>query len=246
MTKRTVRTGLLSLFFLLVPSASLMAQQRIAVDVTTRQLQNKRVLRTERQIFFSNNGNTVVHYTHPQEYVVVSNRLGEMQIYQPSANEVMIMQDREAVAQMETFLFFVSGDCSDLNLTKLGFMRKSLKKDGERLVATYEPTMPEDKIYSKVVVVTQDRKPIYSAFYGTDGKVLKKYYYSHYSNLTSYTFPTRITQISFGSHGDSTIVREEYGNIRTSDFGKEAMFDYSVPADARRVTPFDDKRKRKK
>ena len=68
--------------------------------------------------------------------------------------------------------------------------------------------------------------------------MVKKTYYSHYVELPMITFPTLVTQISYDGRGDSIIRREEYRNVRTKDFPKDALFDYKVPADARRVTPF--------
>lgn len=238
LTKRTVRHGLLSLFFSVALLSTAVAQQRISMNITTRQAYKGKMLRMERELYYNSNGTVVVHYTRPEEYYVTSNKVGELSVYQPKVGEVMMMYDKETINQMETFMFFLTGDCSDLNLTKLGFIRKGSKKENGRLVTTYEPTSLEDKHFSKVVVVTENRRPIYSAFYDTGGKIVKKCYYAQYQEYALVTFPTKITQISYGDAGDSIVRREEYTNIKTSDFGSKALFNYTIPANARRVDPF--------
>lgn len=241
-TKRTILLGLLSLFLLVSFCSTAVAQRRLSMDITTKQAANGKLLRVERHLYYNSNGNLVVHYTYPTEYYVTSNKIGELSVYQPTSNEVMMMYDKDAMNMMETFMFFASNNYSDLNLTKLGFVRKEAKKENGRVITTYEPTSLEDKHISKVVVVTTDRKPIYSAFYDNGGKIVKKNYYSQYQEYATLTFPTKITQISYGNVGDSVIKREEYTNIKTSDFGSGALFNYTIPTNAKRVNPFDKKK----
>lgn len=215
------------------------AQNRIMADVTARQVHKGKSLRVERQVFYSANGSLVVHYTYPQEYYMITNRIGETSVYQPKANEVMQINDQSVNSENEMISVFMSPNYSDLGLTKLGFVLSKIEKDGADQVKTYTPTHMDDKAISKVVVVCRDGNPIYCAFYDQAGNITKKTYYSHYVELPVMTFPTMVTQIAYDSKGDSVIKREEYKNIRTKDFPKDALFDYRVPTNAKRVSPFD-------
>lgn len=215
------------------------AQQRISADITTRQVANNKVIRIERQLFYTVGGDLVVHYTRPQEYYMKSNRLGEMVIYLPATNEVTMINDKDMAEQSELMMLFFSPDRANLNLTRMGFVLQKTEKQGKRIVKTFVPTLLEDKIFSKVVLVTENNQPIYCAFYDKASTIVKKTYYSQYTTLPSVSFPTRITQISYNGVGDSVIRREEYKNIKTSGFAPNAPFNYQVPANARRVTPFD-------
>lgn len=219
------------------------AQSRISADVTIRQLNNKKVVRVEKSLFFSSNGNLVVHFTYPQEYYMVSNSLGETSVYQPAVNEVMQMNDKSFTSRSDIFALFLTQDFSELNLTQSGFLLKETKKEGDKVVRTYTPTMKEDKGISRVVVVLRNNQPIYCGYYNVKDKLMRKTYYSRYVTFPNYSFPTSITQISYDAKGDSVVRKEEYKNIKTSDFGADALFDWRVPKDARRVSPYDAKKK---
>ncbi len=232
-----VLRGLLPLFFVLLCGTA-SAQNRLSADVTARQVHKGKSMRVEKQVFYSANGNLVVHYTYPQEYFLVTNRLGETSVYQPKAGEVMQMNDRSVTSETELLSLFMSPSYADLGLTKLGFVLAKVEKEGADKVMTYTPTHIDDKAFSRAVVVLRDGNPIYCAFYDQSGSMVKKTYYSHYVELPVMTFPTMVTQISYDGKGDSIIRREEYRNIRTKDFPADALFDYKVPANARRVTPF--------
>ena len=229
--------GLLPLFFVLSVNV-VVAQNRLMADVKVRQVHKGKVIRVEKQVFYSSNGNLVVHFTYPQEYFMVTNRVGETSVYQPKAGEVMQMNDRSMSSETEMLAVFMSPSYADLGLTKLGFVLGKVEKQGSDQVKTYTPTQVDDKAIKKVVVVCRDGNPIYCAFYSQSDQIVKKTYYSHYVELPAMTFPTLVTQISYDGKGDSVIRREEYKNIRTKDFPKDALFDYRVPANAKRVKPF--------
>lgn len=229
--------GLLPLFFVLSVNV-VVAQNRLMADVKVRQVHKGKVIRVEKQVFYSSNGNLVVHFTYPQEYFMVTNRVGETSVYQPKAGEVMQMNDRSMSSETEMLAVFMSPSYADLGLTRLGFVLSKVERDGNDQVSTYTPTHVDDKAISHAVVVCRDGNPIYCAFYDQSGNITKKTYYSRYVTLPAMTFPTMVTQIAYDHAGDSVIRREEYLNIRTKDFPTGALFDYRVPANARRVTPF--------
>ena len=229
--------GLLPFFFIVL-CGSAVAQSRLSADVTVRQVHKGKAMRVEKQVFYSSNGNLVVHFTKPQEYYMITNRLGETSVYQPKVNEVMQVNDQAMSTEGELLAVFMSPSYADLGLTRLGFVLSKVEKDGADQVKTYTPTHINDKAIKKVVVVCRDGNPIYCAFYNQSDQVMKKTYYSRYVELPVMTFPTLVTQIAYDNKGDSVIKREEYTNIRTKDFPSDALFDYRVPANARRVSPF--------
>ena len=153
-----------------------------------------------------------------------------------------MINDKEMAEQSEVMMQFFSPDRANLNLTRMGFVLQKTEKQDNRIVKTFVPTMLEDKIYSKVVLVTENNQPIYCAFYDKASTIVKKTFYSQYISLPKVSFPTRITQISYNGVGDSIIRREEYKNVKSSGFAADAPFNFQVPATARRVNPFDVKR----
>ncbi len=230
---------LVSFFVFVTCNMLLVAQVKLSADVTTRQLYNDKVIRIEKQMFFSSNGNLVVHYTYPQEYYMITNSFGEASIYQPDVNEVVQINDKSLSSQNEFIMLFLTPAYRDLNLTNIGFVLNDMQKDGGRIVKTFYPEKKSDTIFAKAVVVSEKNNPIYSAFYNKDDKILKKTYYSDYVTYPNISFPSVITQISYDLvKGDSVIKKEEYKNIKTKDFNNNALFEYKVPKNAKRVEPY--------
>lgn len=213
----------------------------MSAHVTSQQVANNRSIRVERELYYTVGGDLVIHYTYPKEYYMKSNRLGEMAIYQPASNEVTLYNDPETATQTEVFLVFLSPDRTNLNLTRLGFVLQKVEKAGKRVIKTYTPTHSQDKSYAQAVVVLEDNKPIYCAFYDQSLNIVKKTFYSQYTTLPFLTFPTRITQIAYNGTGDSIVRREEYKDIQTSSFPSDAPFDFQIPTHAQRVSPFEKK-----
>lgn len=233
----TTPRGLLPFSLFLLLALPLAAQGRLSADVTIRQVHNGKSIRVEKQLFYSAAGNLVVHYTYPQEYYMLTNTLGEMQVYQPAAGEVMQVADAEFSSQSEFFALFLRPDYADLGLVRAGFALREVKREGKDQIKTYRPANLDSRNIGRVVVVCRDGKPIYSAFYDHADLLVRKVYYSRYTTLPSFTFPTSVTQISYNAAGDSVIKKEEYRNVRTSGFAPDAPFDFQVPANARRVAP---------
>ncbi len=215
-----------------------MAQNRLSADVTVRQVNKGKSMRVEKQVFYSTNGNMVVHFTYPQEYYMITNRLGETSVYQPAANEVMQINDHSMSTETEMLTVFLSPNYIDLGLTGQGFVLGKVEKEGKDQIRTYTPTRVDDKAIKKVTVVCRDGNPIYCAFFDQSDHIIKKTYYSRYFEQSVFSFPSLVTQISYDTKGDSIIRREEYKNIRTKDFPSSALFDYKVPANAKRVNPY--------
>lgn len=188
-------------------------------------------------MFYNANGNLVVHFTYPQQYYVITNRLGETTLYQPEANEVIQLNDQSITSEDEMIAIFMTPNYSDLGLTKLGFVLHKVERKGQDQISTYLPTTSNDKGIQKATIVCRGGNPIYCAFYDHDGLLTRKTYYSRYQDFAALTLPTLVTQIAYDGTGDSVIKREEYHNIRTSNFAADALFDFSIPANAKRVNP---------
>ena len=218
--------------------SDLFAQTQISADVSVRQLYNNKVLRVEKQLFFTSNGDLVVHYTYPQEYYMITNSLGETSVYHPATNEVMYMSDAALSSQSEVFSLFTSSASSDLNLTNMGFTLQSTEKEDANIIKIFVSDNSVQKDIRKAKLVCRKNRPIYCAFYSDKDKISKKTYFSDYITLPNFSFPTVITQISYGSKGDSVIMKEEFKNIKTDNFTDDALFRYTVPKGAKRVNPY--------
>ena len=213
------------------------AQTRVAADVTIQQAHKGKSVRVEKQVYYNANGSLVVHFTYPTQYYVITNRLGETSVYQPQTNEVMQMNDASVSSEDEMIALFMTPNYTDLGLQQLGFVLNKVERKGGDQIGTYVPTGNNSRDISRAVVVCREGNPIYCAFYDHDGLMTRKTYYSRYTEFRTFTMPTLVTQIAYNGLGDSVIKREEYRNIRTEGFGSESLFDFTIPNNAKRVSP---------
>jgi hypothetical protein len=174
----------------------------------------------------------VTHHYYPVEFIKMSNRLGESKIYFPSTNSVTIQQSQSLSTTNELLYYFVNNRISDLGLAKEGFklVRTSHEED---LIVTLWQAPPTLKIINQIKIVFKEMLPIYAEYISTTGEIMKKIYYSRYSDFKTFMLPMRITEISFENKTDSTIKRSVFSNVMTSDFPVNNYFDFKIPDDAK-------------
>ena len=68
--------------------------KRIMAHMESEKLISGKKIVIRGDVFYSqSDGRMVVHYTYPQDYFFVSNTKGEVQLYLPEANQVMIQRN---------------------------------------------------------------------------------------------------------------------------------------------------------
>lgn len=218
---------------LLLCSLPLAAQRRASADVEVKTLTENNVVTVTKSVYCSNNGRLVSNFHTPAEYIVVTNAMGECQYYFPSSNEVLADNSGAVVSSDELLSVFLFGRIEDLGVSLSGYMLQSTEYLPDGLVKKTYRTMKTELPPVCEIVYNQDYLPIYNAVIGQDGRILSKSYYSRYETYGYSPFPLRTTQILYNSPKDSTIVRTIYSNVRLD--GDDAMFDFTVPQNAKPV-----------
>jgi len=176
-------------------------------------------------------GTFVAHYLEPMEFVKITNRKGEMKIYFPKTNKVSVQQNFYFSSENELLHYFVNNRIDDLGLRKEGFRMSDSRYDENYLVTTWAP--PEGmKVISKVELVFENMIPIYASYFGKDGKIIRKIYYSDYYKDHRLLLPKRITEISYTSEKDSTIKRTIFSDIRQNGAVDDDYMNFKIPDDA--------------
>ena len=176
-------------------------------------------------------GTFVAHYLEPMEFVKITNRKGEMKIYFPKTNKVSVQQDFYFSSENELLHYFVNNRLDDLGLRKEGFRMSDSRYDENYLVTTWAP--PEGmKVISKVELVFENMIPIYASYFGKDGKIIRKIYYSDYYKDHRLLLPKRITEITYTSEKDSTIKRTIFSDIRQNGSVDADYMNFKIPDDA--------------
>jgi hypothetical protein len=174
----------------------------------------------------------VTHHYYPVEFIKMSNRLGESKIYFPSTNSITIQQSQSLSTTNELLYYFVNNRISDLGLLKEGFKLVRTSHEEDMMVTLWQAP-PTLKMINQIKIVFKEMLPIYAEYISTTGEIMKKIYYSRYSDFKTFMLPMRITEISFENKNDSTIKRSVFSNVRTSDFPDNNYFDFKIPDDAK-------------
>lgn len=211
--------------------------RRIMAHMESEKLISGKKIVIRGDVFYSqNDGKMVVHYTYPQDYFFVSNAMGEVKLYLPEANQVMIQRNPVLSSQNDVLYYFLSNKIADLGLKDAGFELSDTKVENNDVITTWNPPPPANKGVSKVEMVHQNFMPIYTAYFDLDEKITKKIYYSKYFQTSEAMIPRLITEIEYIPTGDSIISRKQYTDIKTGFSAQSQYFDFSVPGDAKLIT----------
>jgi antitoxin component YwqK of YwqJK toxin-antitoxin module len=223
---------LMGLLFLLAVNPSAGQVSEISVHKKSQVLKDGKKQTVLADCYYSaEEGTFVAHYLEPMEFVKITNRKGEMKIYFPKTNKVSVQQDFYFSSENELLHYFVNNRIDDLGLRKEGFQMSDSRYDENYLVTTWSP--PQDmKVISKVELVFENMIPIYAAYFGKDGKILRKIYYSDYYKDNRLLLPKRITEITFTSEEDSTIKRTLFSDIRQNGAVDKEYMNFKIPDDA--------------
>jgi hypothetical protein len=173
-------------------------------------------------------------HIYPAEFINQSNRYGETKLYYPKDNTVSVHQDQSLSTTNELLYYFINNRLNDLGLAKEGFKLISTTNE-EGMIVTMWQAPVSLKVIDKIKVVFKDFVPVYSEYLTTGGLILKKIYYSRYSDFKSFKIPMRITEISFESRTDSTIRLSVFSNVKVTDTPDGDYFNFKIPDDARIV-----------
>jgi hypothetical protein len=208
-------------------------KERVSVSQETQVLSNgkKSVFRCD--IYYNKELDAVVtHHSYPAEFVKMSNRFGELKIYFPKTNTVTIEQDESLSTTNELLYYFVNNKQTDMGLTKEGFRLVKTSREEDMLITIWQAPVSL-KVIDRIKIVFRETLPIYAEYLRTDGSIIKKIYYSRYSDFKTFRIPLRITEISFESKTDSTIKLSVFSDVRTSDFSDDRYFNFKIPDDAK-------------
>jgi len=227
--------GIYLLLSLLILSISLNAQQGnfIALKQLTEVLENGKKISNEVDLFFDNNKQILTKYYHSaNEFIIVSNSLGEIKTYYPGSNEVSFKQITELSSKRNLIYYFANSRTDDLGLADEGFNLKSNTYENQFYVTIW--TAPSFlKGIETVKMVFENGLPVYSEYQANKKKVVKKIYYTNYKDFTQFRLPLKIIEISYMPSGDSIVNRTLFSNVKVSTSADDKYFDFKIPDNAK-------------
>ena len=223
-----MKLKLLIIPLLLLAVAPLYAQRKVSADVEVKTVNNGKLSTVTKSVYCTNNGRLVTLFRTPVSYYVVSNLKGEMKLYTPGTNEVLSEIDPAYSSGSEPVFLFMTGHIDDLGLSFYGYKAGAATKEDGYVKKTFRPSDPSRPV---VEIVYEDYLPIYCEYTASDGRLLSKKYLSDYKTHGRFILPQRVTDISYGVKGDSSVVRTIYSGVKVDT--DDPNFDFQIPADAK-------------
>lgn len=229
-----MKTKLLILLTLLLPTLAL-AQQRLSIDVQTVTVANGKKVTATKSLYLSPDGRLVSEVHRPQHIITTTNALGEMKMYNPVDNTVMLTDDKEVASSKDIVSIFASGRFVDMDLPMYGYTQSGIRQQDGMTIKTFEPKSKTSGA-AKVELVFERHLPVCMVYYGPKGKAVRKVYFSRYE-LGRVPMPMRITEVEYTSPTDSLIRLSTYSNLVIGAEAQSEMFDFQVPSDAVKIAP---------
>ncbi len=211
-------------------SLPLPAQRKVSADVQVKTVVNGKMTTVTKSVYCNSNGRLVTLFRTPRTYYVITNPKGEMKFYDPSSNGVFSQIDPTLASSSDLIWLFMSGRIDDLGLGAFGYKAASTSKEDGLIKKTFKPA---DSARPVVDIVYEDYLPIYCAYTAPDGKLVSKKYLSGYQRFGRFTLPLRITDISYSTGRDSSVVRTLYSSVKVDV--DDPQFSFEIPSDAKPI-----------
>ncbi len=208
--------------------------ERIMFKLVTQHLQQGKVSKVEAEIYYSSlEGKLLTRFIEPVEQLAVTNRFGEISIYNESEQTVYRAQSQEYSSENHMLYFFLQGKTRDLGLRELGFRQTSTEISDDLVISFWEAPSSVRHHISKVELVHQDFVPVYSAYYNAEGDVVRKVYYTGYEDFLHIRLPLSITEFNYLPDGDSIVSRMRLSDVLINQEARSSWFEFEIPPNAR-------------
>jgi len=227
----------LSIFaFLLLSSFNLQSPvNKVSMDVTIRTLSNGKSVTGTAEVYFSsdNGGEMLTHTIKPVESFIFINSKGELKVYNPSDNTVMIEPNSGVTSQSSFIYYFLNGSTNDMGLKKSGYLLTDTRFENNMVITTWLPPAVMAGLMGKAELVHENYQPVYLAFFNDKGEPAMKVYYSNFYKSGNQTLPLTVTEFRYRSPADSTIEKKVYSNVKFNNDVEARFSTYRIPENAK-------------
>lgn len=232
---KAFRFGLLFLIgAFILTTAKAQSGKKVSTHMLSQTLNKGKVSNTEADLYFQfPEGIILMYYSYPEEFVFLSNPLGEARLYHPDKNQVVIRANDMLASQNNNLYFFLSNQTYDLGLEGLGFRIIDNEQDDSYFITNWQAPAQLLKQVDKIKLVHKDLLPVHADYLGSKGNSVLKVYYENYKKVSGSQVPSLITEIIFMPNGDSIIKRMQYSDFKYGSAVDISKFNFTIPDDAK-------------
>ncbi|MFO7873222.1 MAG: hypothetical protein R6U62_01930 [Bacteroidales bacterium] len=224
---------LLSVFLLVITGFVRFGSDRIMLHMESQSLQRGKTATLEASMFYQSvEGKLITKFLDPVNEVMITNREGELTIYNEEDNTVYRTRSLEYSSENNLMYFFLNDRLQDLGLRQIGFTQTGTSLEDGLMITQWSPPASMSHLFSRVELVHDDYMPIYAGYYDADHELVKKIYYSDYEIYPDVTLPMTITEFNYLPGGDSIVNRVRFYDVRMGSEADSPWFDFDVPEDA--------------
>lgn len=208
--------------------------QNVSFRLESKNVANGKVMTVKADVYYRyGEGKMITHYIFPVDYVIITNRKGEAQVYNTKENTVAIKRAYVFSTDIDVMNLFLSERYADMGLKDMGYQLVNTKNDKGFVVTTWLPLKKADDSKQKIEMAHNSALPAYMAMYDDKGEISKKAYYTNYQMQGQYMAPARITEISYINGKDSVVTRKEYTNFVMNPDPNSGYMNFTIPKDAK-------------
>ncbi|MEE4177987.1 MAG: hypothetical protein V2I46_10790 [Bacteroides sp.] len=208
--------------------------ERIMMEMESQSLHRGKRADVQASLFYQSlDGRLVTRYTQPVEQVMITNNKGELAIFNEQDYTVYRTQSLEYSSENNLIYFFLQGKTSDLGLQQMGFQLMDTRFEDGMVVTQWFPPSGLYHLFSQIELVHENYLPIYTGYYDTDKKLVKKVYYTDYRQFPEITLPMTITEFNYLPGGDSIVNRVKFSEVQINQRAVSPWFNFSIPHDAK-------------
>ena len=230
---RIVIVATISLVSFFIAGFAYFGVERVMLRMESHSLQGGKAAGLSAELFYQSlDGRLITKLKTPVNQVMITNRLGELTIYDPEKNTVYRTQSLEYSSENNLIYYFLNGKTQDMGLAEMGFTRQKAEFDGALMITQWMPPSQLNHLFSYIELVHEDYMPIYAGYYDAGGKLVKKVYYSEYEIFADIILPMRLTEFNYLPTGDSIINRVILSDVRINRRAISSWYDFEIPEDA--------------
>lgn len=208
--------------------------KELSCRLEVRKLRNGRLLSYQVDFYFNSKGEVISYYPKPNNRYLLTDRNGDLQIYNPDSNTVRITR-LDLINWESSRLFpFVNEQSQTMGLDEFGMQLDRIEDEGERKVSYWEK--PADQVHpnipSQVRLVHEEGILIFMGYYLPDGRVFKKSFFSDYESVLETDLPGRILDITYIAEADSVVEDTRFVDYRVNESVSEDLKGFTIPDDA--------------
>jgi outer membrane lipoprotein-sorting protein len=230
---RKVIIAAITLVSFFIAGFSSFSVDRVMLRMESHSLQGGKAAGLSADLFYlSLDGRLITKLEAPVNQVMITNRLGELSIYDPEKNTVYRTQSLEYSSENNLIYYFLNGKIQDLGLSEMGFTRQKVDFEEGLMITQWMPPSQLNHLFLYIELVHEDYMPIYAGYYDATGEMVKKVYYSEFEIFADIILPMRLTEFNYLPSGDSIINRVTLSDVRFNRRAVSSWFDFEIPEDA--------------